>query len=121
MNAQMDWLSASHEHAKKRRDRGMKAAAEHADRVLDDWQERTYELLLKFIEQRGDAPFLVEEFRHWGRYTIRQPPDGRAFGSVIARARKSGIIVSIGARPAASSNRSLKVLWQRAPKGGAAC
>ena len=46
----------------------------------------------------------------WG---LSPPPDGRAWGHVMARARSRGLIVAVGYGPAASSNGSPKVLWAK--------
>jgi hypothetical protein len=43
---------------------------------------------------------------------VPQPPDGRAWGSVISSARRLEIIQKVGTRLAATSNLSPKCLWR---------
>lgn len=117
MSSQIDWLGAARERAARRRDAGIERAVTHADKVVKNWQEIAYERLLEFLAGRDGAPFLAEEFRQWGRFKIPAPPDGRAFGGVIRRAATAGKIVNIGTGRAATSNSSLKILWQEARHG----
>lgn len=116
MSAQVDWVAASVEQAKKRRDRGMRRAAEHADAVIDSWQEKAAAQLQIFVRQRQGAPFLAEEFVSWSRFRVPAPPDGRAFGAVLQRAAKSRWIEKCGYAAAKSSNMSPKVLWIGLPQ-----
>jgi hypothetical protein len=112
---QVDWI-ASTENAKRRRDRGMKRAAEHADAVTDGWQEKAAEQLRVFVQQRQGAPFLAEDFVSWSKFRVPAPPDGRAFGAVLQRASRSRWIEKRGYAPAKSSNLSPKVLWVGVPQ-----
>jgi hypothetical protein len=113
---QIDWVAASTKQAKRRRDSGMQRAAEHAEAVIDGWQEKASEQLRIYVASRLGAPFLAEDFVSWSRYRVPAPPDGRAFGAVLKRAARSGWITKQGYAPAKSSNLSPKVLWAGVPQ-----
>ncbi len=82
--------------SKQGRDEGIKKAVDHADRVDDDWSDRAYGLLLKFMETHV-GPFMAEEFRSYcAMVDFTLPPSARAFGGVIRRASHEGIIEKVG-------------------------
>ncbi len=101
--------------AERRRDTGIAAAVEHADREIAEWSDRAIGLVREFA-LGSDRPFLTEDVRHWVRLTheLPEPPDGRAWGAVMRRAKLAGYIIPAGYRAARSSNLSPKVLWTRA-------
>jgi hypothetical protein len=57
------------------------------------------------------AKLLAENVRNWASDKLPDPPDGRAWGAVMQRARRAGYIRKVGYREAQSSNLSPKVLW----------
>jgi hypothetical protein len=81
------------------RDEGMKKAVDHADDVKPGWSQKAYELLLKFLsEQHG--PFMAEDVRSFAAMVdFPLPPSGRAWGAVIVRASKNGLIKRSGYAP----------------------
>lgn len=89
----------------------MERVIDHADRVETGWSEECLCLLRLFLVEHTE-PFLTEEFRQWTSGRIASPPDGRAYGPVIMRAKREGFIRSVGVAPAATSNLSLKPKWQ---------
>ena len=74
------------------RDTGMRLALESANEKHDTWGDRCYQLLTRFITIRNQ--FTCEEFREWAQ--IETPPSLRAYGSVIMRAAKEGLIEKVG-------------------------
>ena len=93
-----------------RRDDGMQRAVEHADAVEVFWSESAYSHLRDFC--RLQTSFLTEEAREFAESRgLTPPPDGRAWGAVIRRAAKDGLIQRIGYKPAKSSNLAPKCLW----------
>jgi hypothetical protein len=97
-----------------RRDDGIRRARKHAEARLKSWRLLGMVALEKYLVLRGDDKFLTEEFIEWGRKEkVPQPPDGRAWGSVISSAQKLDIIEKAGTRNAATSNLSPKVLWKK--------
>jgi hypothetical protein len=98
-----------------RRDRGMAKASGHAESVSAHWNDDADRALRVFLRAR-DGGFLAEDFVAWTRWNrdIVQPPDGRAWGAVLNRAARAGLIRKLGYAPANTSNRSPKCLWVRA-------
>lgn len=100
--------------AAHRRDVGMGRAEDHAERVTENWRETGDDALEQYLRERGDESFLSEHFIEWTRkHEVPQPPDARAWGSVVRAARMAGRIEQIGAAPAATSNLGLKIVWKQ--------
>lgn len=84
---QLDLLEAIEE-----RDKGIQKAIDHADAVTPDWSQLAYEELKRFL-QETPGEFMAESFRaHCAVVNFPLPPSSRAFGGVILRASKAGII-----------------------------
>jgi hypothetical protein len=91
----------------------MRRARRHAEKITKSWRLLGMVALEKFLSERRWEPFLAEQFVDWCKKNeVPLPPDGRAWGSVIASARRLKIIVKVGWRGAATSNLSPKPLWQ---------
>jgi hypothetical protein len=94
---------------------GARRAADHADRMREAWTATAVAWVRLFVSSRVGRPFLAEEVRagalEWG---LDAPPDGRAWGHVMRRAQRDGLIAAAGYAAAASSNGSPKVLWRKA-------
>lgn len=98
-----------------RRERGIKQSVEHADAVTPKWSVQAEVYAEMMIEQRGFKPFLFEEIvEAAGRDGISKPPDARAWGAIIRRLAKRGIVRNMGYAKAKTSNLSPKVLWCKA-------
>lgn len=83
-----DWQARRE--AFERADAGAQAAAEHADREHEGWQEDAYKLFMQFAS--GCESFQTEEARLWAHEQgLPLPPDGRAWGAVTKRAMRSGL------------------------------
>jgi hypothetical protein len=90
-----------------------KAAADRADRHIDEWTAKAVALFAEFARQ-ATQPFLTEEARQYAEsHGLSEPPDGRAWGHVAKRCQKAGLTVSAGFGAAKSSNGSPKVLWTK--------
>lgn len=76
------------------RDKAIESAIQHADRVIEEWSVRAYQFLLEFIKQ--NEILTAEDVRLASREKIEDPPDKRAWGGIILRAAKSGLITRIG-------------------------
>lgn len=100
--------------AERRRDEGIQRAAEHADNESPGWTDVALLYLKQFLVNTS-GPFLAEDVvaaaKVWG---LIEPPDGRAWGHVMRRAAKLGLVVKAGYAPAKTSNCSPKVLWRKA-------
>lgn len=95
-----------------RRDAGIERAASHADRESEDWQQRAFEILRAFAVRRADAPWLCEDLVLYAASLIEEPPTKRAWGAVVQRAQRSGLIERCGYALSNSSNRSPMNLWR---------
>jgi len=96
------------EAARKRRDKGITDSILHADRAARDWPDTAYSYLLRFAATEPE-PWTAEQFREWAKAKgLPNPPDLRAFGGVVFRAKRLGMIRRVGVAPATSSNLSLK-------------
>lgn len=99
--------------ANERAEDGMNRARKHAEKITKSWRLLGMVALEKFLAERRWEPFLAEQFVDWCKKNeVPLPPDGRAWGSVIASARRLKIIVKVGWGAAATSNLSPKPLWQ---------
>ena len=90
------------------RDAGIQTAVDHADAVVPRWSDRAYALLVRAVSSRQmrnpDQPFMAEEVRAYAENLgLPSPPDPRAWGGVLQRASRAGLIVKAGY--AESSNR----------------
>lgn len=83
--------------AKARRDEGMALAADAADARFPLWQHRALESLKKYLETKKNA-FMTEDFRAWAETfgNLPIPPSGRAYGAVISKASRQGLISHVG-------------------------
>lgn len=89
-----------------------KAAADRADRHVDEWTVKAMALFAQYAKQ-ATTPFLTEEARQYAEsHGLSEPPDGRAWGHVAKNCQRAGITVSAGFGAAKSSNGSPKVLWK---------
>jgi hypothetical protein len=97
--------------AADKRNEGMDRAEDHAEHTSSGWGAAAASLLEKFVQERGSEPFLAEDFVDYARTKILSPPDKRAFGPVLSRAAKAGVIRKDGYALAKTSNLSPKVKW----------
>jgi hypothetical protein len=96
--------------ARARRDVGMQRAVDHADRVTDGWREIAISHVDDYARKRDT--FLAEDVIAASAGKVPEPPTRKAWGAVIQRAAREGIIEKIGFAPAKTSNCSPKVLWR---------
>ena len=98
--------------ARVRRDDGIQRAVDHADRVSHAWSVLAYQTLIEYIRYT-DTYFLAEDFTGYALARhVPKPPDNRAFGAIIQRAARAGLIVKAGYRE--DRYCSPKTLWRRA-------
>ena len=102
--------------ARVRRDDGIQRAVDHADRVSHAWSVLAYQELVRFLNLNPVCArdgFLAQEYVASARlHKIPEPPDRRAFGAIIQRAARAGLIVKAGYRE--DKFCSPKTLWRRA-------
>lgn len=84
------------------RDDGIKRAANHADQVVPDWTVRAGNLLATYCSRqralgRREQTFLTEDLRDFASdQGFPEPPDRRAWGAVLVRAARAGVIRKVG-------------------------
>ena len=99
----------------ERRDLAIERVATKADEVEPGWSDRAYAALTIFCA-KSKEPFIAEDVRAWaeGLGLISAPHDARAWGAVMQKACRRGLVSKVGFAPAKSSNLSPKVLWEAA-------
>jgi hypothetical protein len=96
------------------RDEAIQRAVDHAEAVEPGWANRATELLLEYLAHTRQ-PFTTLELRHWALGTHGfAGVTNWAWGSVMAKARKAGIIEQVGTREVGDATSHLKVspLWR---------
>jgi hypothetical protein len=95
---------------------GMEAAAAHAERDTEGWNKMAYEAFVRYVTTIKH-PFMTEDVRCYAEALgMPEPPDKRAWGSVAMRAKRAGLVVSLGYAPQQSANahKAPKTLWKSA-------
>lgn len=83
------------ETARQLRDAGMQQAIDHADTEAPTWSERAFRFTKAFAIM--NKRLTSEGVRQYAeRCGLPKPPDGRAWGAVMIRAVRAGIIAKIG-------------------------
>ena len=80
------------------RDDGISRAIAHADAVHPDWGDRAFAELHRYIApMHAGARLTGEEIREFAElHGVPRPPDKRAWGNVMLRAARAGLIRKIG-------------------------
>lgn len=80
------------------RDAGIAQAVDHANQECPSWSEKAYIALKEFLRRTPQRSFMTEEVRCWAHqeYGLPRPPHSRAWGGIMARAAKHGLIRKIG-------------------------
>jgi hypothetical protein len=77
--------------ARAARDEGMNRAAAHAERVTPAWGTMAYRRLVRFAHQT--EAFTTEQARAWAYADgLLPPPNECAWGAVVTRAVKAGVL-----------------------------
>jgi hypothetical protein len=67
---------------------------DHADRVEPGWSDTAWDFLVGFL--RDTDEFMAEDVRAKASGLVPDPPDARAWGGVIRRAVKAGMLTRVG-------------------------
>jgi hypothetical protein len=78
------------------RDAGIKRAIDNANEKTEKWAYMAYTFLTVYVRSNGE--FMTEDVRLASSEIVPQPPSNRAWGGVIVRAVKSGLIIRKGFR-----------------------
>jgi hypothetical protein len=77
------------------RDKGMKVAADHAEAVILNWGKDAFDMLLEY----PSTTFMTEDLRFWAYNNgLPKPPNEKAWGSIIIKAVRAGVITHQGYR-----------------------
>ncbi len=80
--------------------------------TTDEWKEKAMKYLLEFATYGKE--FITEDFRLWLNGKLEQPKEPRAYGGLMTRAKKSGIIEATGKYRTMKSEQSHscpKMVW----------
>lgn len=83
--------------AKDLKQAGIQVAADHADQVHPGWQDEAIKNLKVFLLW-NNSPFMCETFRAFAEEEcqLSPPPHARAYGAVMQRAKREGLIEHAG-------------------------
>lgn len=117
MSYQLNFLDAIAE-GERLRDRGMQRAVDHADKETPQWSVKAYNLFLTWLKEgRPRKHFKGEDFRIYCELgeLIEKPPSDRAYGSIMIRAAKAGLIKKIGHATTVNpkAHRCFCSLWEK--------
>ena len=76
------------------RDRGIKQAIDNADDTHERWSEKAYKFLTNWIKTQYE--FMTEDVRIASEKEIPKPPSNRAWGGIVVRAARAGLINKVG-------------------------
>ena len=95
-------------------ERGANRAAAHADRVSEGWSKSAMAFLRLYAACTRNT-FTTETVRRLALYAdVLPPPDARAWGAVVKRAHREGIIEPCGyAKAGKSGHAGPRTLWRR--------
>ena len=78
----------------KLRDKGIKQAINNANDTHEKWSEKAYKFLTDYIKSHHE--FMTEDVRVASEKKIPIPPSNRAWGGIVIRASKAGLISRVG-------------------------
>lgn len=80
------------------RDESIQRAVDHADRVTSEWSDRAYGMLVRYVRALGSGARVTSEairnYAEW--HDLPTPPDKRAWGAVVLKAARAGVIEKAG-------------------------
>lgn len=94
---------------------GALRAAKHADWVEASWQAKAHGLLMRFLG--GSGSFQCQHVINYAKHhDFPAPPDDRAWGMVMLRAARQGIIYKVGYEPSISLRQHGRpcAVWRKA-------
>lgn len=94
------------------RDRGIQRSVTHAEEVIMGWSSHAFAFLQDYISKHRQ--FMTEDLREASKGIVPVPPSNRAWGAIIVRAVKSGMIRRVGFRPVKNRNAHCTpaTLWE---------
>ena len=74
--------------------KGIKKAIDNANSTHEKWSDKAYKFLLDYIKSHQE--FMTEDLRTASEKEISKPPSNRAWGGIILRAVRAGLIHRVG-------------------------
>lgn len=101
--------------ARENRDNGIQRAVDHADAEIREWSTMAYEFFVNVFLKHTKAPFMTEDFRASCKGVVPDPPSLRAFGAIVVKAKKNGLIrrVAIKSVKNPRANCAMANVWER--------
>ena len=98
--------------SQQNRNKGIEQALNHANEVHSEWSVKAYNFLLKFIQNNDE--FMTEQVREASKDEVPEPPSKKAWGGIVVRAKKQGLIQSIGFRSVSNikAHATPATLWK---------
>lgn len=78
------------------RDEGIQQALTHADETAERWSEIAFDFLKRYM--LDNPVFMAENVREAATGIVPEPPSKRAWGGILVRAAKEGLISRMGFR-----------------------
>jgi hypothetical protein len=83
--------------ARKVTNEGIQRAVDTANRVHKNWSDKAYAYLKIYVASRKPGErFMCEDIREDAGTLVPEPPSLRAYGALIQRAIKEGLIIRVG-------------------------
>ena len=76
------------------RDEGIERSLSTANSMIENWADKAYDVLVQYIETTKE--FMTEDLRKYSESYIEVPHSTRAWGGIMVRACKEGLIERIG-------------------------
>ena len=94
------------------RDKGIKKALDNANSTHNRWSDKAYDFLLKYIKYQYE--FMTEDVRVASEKAIPKPPSNRAWGGIILKAVRAGLIHRVGFSSVKNINahRTAATVWR---------
>jgi len=95
------------------KDIAIERAAQAQEKRVVGWSDKALELMRKYAPTVQD--FITEDFRLWAEQNgLEKPKEPRAYGALLIRAKKAGIIYATGRYRCMKSEQSHncpKMIW----------
>ena len=73
------------------RDKGISKAIDNANNTHGKWSDKAYKFLVNYIKSQNE--FMTEDLRLASEKELPKPPSKRAWGGIILRAVRAGLII----------------------------
>lgn len=100
--------------AERARDAGIKQACDNAEDKIPSWNDIAYEYLVEKLKTIH-SPFMTEDIRAMAEAGgVPIPPSKRAWGGIIKRAQKNGLVAHAGFSQVKDENshRAVAAQWR---------